>query len=54
MSQQECLFCRIAAGEESASKIYADDHCFVFLNLFLIREGRLDGVAALIARRLDD
>lgn len=39
MSQHECLFCRIATGEESASKIYEDDHCFVFLDLFPIRAG---------------
>lgn len=39
MPQHECLFCRIATGEETASKIYEDDHCFVFLDLFPIREG---------------
>jgi len=41
MSQHECLFCRIATGYEPASKVYEDEHCLVFLDLFPIREGHV-------------
>lgn len=30
MSDQNCLFCRILAGEIPASKVYEDDHLFAF------------------------
>lgn len=36
---QSCLFCRIAAGELPAHKIYEDDAILAFLDLHPIREG---------------
>lgn len=35
----DCLFCRIAAGELPAHKIYEDDAILAFLDLHPIREG---------------
>ena len=29
-----CLFCKIVKGEIPASKIYEDDHCLAFLDIF--------------------
>ncbi|MDO5657056.1 MAG: HIT family protein [Paracoccus sp. (in: a-proteobacteria)] len=34
-----CLFCRIAAGELPAEKLYEDDHILAFLDLHPIRAG---------------
>lgn len=36
---QTCLFCRIAAGELPAHKVYEDDHVLAFLDLHPIRPG---------------
>jgi histidine triad (HIT) family protein len=30
MMRPECIFCRIAAGQESAALLYEDDQCVVF------------------------
>ncbi|MBK4217625.1 HIT domain-containing protein [Paracoccus caeni] len=35
----DCLFCRIAAGELPAHKVYEDDAILAFLDLHPIREG---------------
>lgn len=35
----DCLFCKIAAGELPAHKLYEDDHILAFLDLHPIREG---------------
>ena len=35
----DCLFCRIAAGELPAHKLYEDDHILAFLDLHPIRPG---------------
>jgi len=35
----DCLFCRIAAGELPAHKVYEDDHLLAFLDLHPIRPG---------------
>ncbi len=37
----DCLFCRIAAGELPAHKVYEDDHVLAFLDLHPIREGHV-------------
>ena len=29
----DCLFCRIAAGEIPASKVYEDEHCLAFYDI---------------------
>lgn len=36
---QDCLFCKIAAGELPAHKLYEDDHILAFLDLHPIRQG---------------
>ncbi|HHX88967.1 MAG TPA: HIT domain-containing protein [Paracoccus sp.] len=36
---QTCLFCRIAAGELPAHKVYEDEHVLAFLDLHPIRPG---------------
>ncbi|MCC5969563.1 MAG: HIT domain-containing protein [Pararhodobacter sp.] len=36
---EDCLFCRIAAGEIPAHKVYEDDHVLAFLDLHPIRPG---------------
>lgn len=36
---EDCLFCRISAGELPAHKIYEDDAILAFLDLHPIREG---------------
>ena len=35
----DCLFCRIAAGELPAHKLYEDAHVLAFLDLHPVREG---------------
>lgn len=35
----DCLFCRIAAGELPANKLYEDAHVLAFLDLHPVREG---------------
>ena len=30
MSQENCLFCKIAAGEIPSEKVYEDAHCIAF------------------------
>lgn len=37
----DCLFCRIAAGELPAHKVYEDAHVLAFLDLHPIREGHV-------------
>ena len=41
MQQHDCLFCQIVTGNESASKVYEDEQCLVFLDLFPIRYGHV-------------
>jgi histidine triad (HIT) family protein len=36
---QDCLFCRIAAGELPVHSVYEDDHVLAFLDLHPIRAG---------------
>ena len=36
---ENCLFCRIAAGELPAHKVFEDDHVLAFLDLHPIRPG---------------
>jgi len=33
MSDRNCLFCRIIAGEIPANKVYEDDHAFAFRDI---------------------
>ncbi len=33
MSQKDCIFCRIAAGEIPSAKVYEDDVCLAFNDL---------------------
>lgn len=30
---ENCIFCKIAAGEFSSHKVYEDEHCFAFLDI---------------------
>lgn len=36
---QDCLFCRIAAGDLPAHRLYEDDHILAFLDIHPIRPG---------------
>jgi len=36
-----CIFCRIAAGEAPAAKVYEDDFALAFLDLFPVAEGHM-------------
>jgi histidine triad (HIT) family protein len=66
---EDCLFCKIVRGEVPTSKIFEDDVCMAFMDVFPIKEGHcllipkdhyqnlLDvdkDVAAHLARRLVD
>ena len=35
----ECIFCRIASGTESCHRVYEDEHCLGFLDIFPNTEG---------------
>ena len=35
----ECVFCRIASGTESCHRVYEDEHCLGFLDIFPNTEG---------------
>lgn len=37
--KQDCLFCKIIAGEIPSYKIYEDDYCYAFLDIFPINYG---------------
>lgn len=39
MNSQECIFCKIVAGEIPAATIYEDDHVLAFLDIGPIHKG---------------
>jgi histidine triad (HIT) family protein len=39
MTQQSCVFCRIAAGDSPASVIWQDDDAMAFMNLRVVNQG---------------
>lgn len=39
MTEKDCLFCRIVAGEEPASPIYEDDTVLAFMDLRQVDQG---------------
>jgi histidine triad (HIT) family protein len=39
MTQQSCVFCRIAAGDSPASVIWQDDDAMAFMNLRAVNKG---------------
>lgn len=39
MSEQNCIFCKIVRGEMPASKVFEDDLCLAFMDVFPIRAG---------------
>src|SRR5438552_2739486 len=39
MNKRDCIFCKIIAGEETASKIYEDDKILAFMDVRQIRTG---------------
>lgn len=36
---QNCIFCKIVAGEIPAAKVYEDEHVFAFLDISQVTEG---------------
>lgn len=40
-SQENCVFCKILAGQSPVSMIYEDDQVSVFVDLFPVNEGHL-------------
>lgn len=36
-----CLFCSIIEGKEAAVKVYEDEHCLAFMDIFPISEGHV-------------
>ena len=38
-TQQDCIFCKIVAGEIPATKVYEDEHTFAFLDIAPINPG---------------
>lgn len=53
MSVENCLFCKIVAGEFSSSKIYEDDECIAFndispqapAHILIVPRGHIDSLA---------
>jgi histidine triad (HIT) family protein len=39
MGENECIFCKIVAGDIPAAKVYEDDHVLAFLDIGPIHEG---------------
>lgn len=39
MSTQDCIFCKIAAGQIHSNKVYEDDSVFAFLDIAPLSEG---------------
>lgn len=37
----DCIFCKIVAGEMPSHKLYEDEHVFVFLDIFPVKEGHV-------------
>ena len=58
MSEENCLFCKIIAGEISSSKIYEDDECIAFhdispqapTHVLIVPRRHLDSLAAAEAK----
>ena len=38
---EDCVFCKIIAGEIPSTKIYEDKHCFAFLNIKPVNVGHI-------------
>jgi histidine triad (HIT) family protein len=36
---QDCIFCRIVAGEAPAHRVYEDDHTVAFMDIFPVTDG---------------
>jgi histidine triad (HIT) family protein len=41
MNMVNCIFCRVAAGEAEASKVYEDDRVLAFMDIQPVRPGQL-------------
>lgn len=37
----DCIFCAIVAGRLPASRVWEDEHCIAFMDLFPLREGHV-------------
>ncbi len=68
-NSEDCIFCKIVRGEIPSSKIFEDEICMAFMDVFPVREGHCllipkehyqnlldvdEDVAAHLARRLVD
>lgn len=38
---EDCIFCKIVAGEIPAAKVYEDDHCLAFMDIGPLAPGHL-------------
>ena len=38
---QDCIFCKIIAGQVSSSRVYEDDQVFAFMDILPVREGQV-------------
>ncbi|MCM3739570.1 HIT family protein [Oceanobacillus luteolus] len=39
MSHEDCIFCKIIAGEIPSAKVYEDDHVYAFLDISQVTKG---------------
>ena len=41
MSSDDCIFCKIIAGEASAYRVYEDEHTLAFMDVFPATDGHV-------------
>lgn len=39
MTEQDCIFCKIIAGDIPSAKVYEDDHVYAFLDISQVTKG---------------
>ncbi len=49
-----CLFCSIIEGKEAAVKVYEDEHCMAFMDIFPISEGHVLLIPKAHSEKLDE
>src|SRR5690625_6034237 len=54
MSHDDCIFCKIIAGEIPSAKVYEDEHVFAFLDISQVSKGHTLVIPKQHARNIYD
>ncbi len=54
MFQNDCIFCKIVAGDIPAHKVYEDEHCLAFLDIHPLARGHVLLIPKAHVRTMDE